>query len=305
VRIVTGVPALRALVRRARARGESVGFVPTMGALHEGHVSLVRRARRDHDRVAVSVFVNPLQFGPGEDFARYPRDARRDARLCREAGCDWFFLPPVRALYPPGATTRVRAGAAARRWEGAVRPGHFDGVATVVLKLLEIVRPDVLYLGQKDAQQACVVRAMLRDLDVPVRLAVCATVRERDGLALSSRNAYLDAAGRARATALVRALRAGRNAARAGARGTGAVLRAARGALQGPYRPDGVDYLALVDPATFEPLPRLDRRALLIGAIRIGGTRLIDNLWIAAPGAARRGAGTAARVRRTRAAGRD
>jgi pantoate--beta-alanine ligase len=281
VRIVTRVRALRALIRRARARGESIGFVPTMGSLHEGHLSLVRRARREHDRVAVSVFVNPLQFTPREDLAHYPRDPARDAQLCRAAGCDWFFLPAVRTVYPPGATTRVRPGTAARRWEGVFRPGHFDGVTTVVLKLLNLVQPDELYLGQKDAQQARVVDAMLRDLDVPVRLTVCPTVRERDGLARSSRNVYLDAGGRARAAGLVRALRAGRAAARAGARDAGAILRAARAVLRRDARPDGVDYLALVDPATFEPLRRLERRGLLIAAIRIGRTRLIDNLWVA------------------------
>lgn len=278
---VTRIGPLRALVRRARARGESIGFVPTMGFLHDGHVSLIRRARREHDKVAVSVFVNPLQFGPREDYARYPRDTARDARLCRRAGCDWLFLPSVRTLYPPGATTRVRAGASARRWEGAFRPGHFDGVATVVLKLLEITRPDTLYLGRKDAQQARVVADMLRDLDVPARLVVCPTVRERDGLAMSSRNVYLDADQRKRAAGIRRALLAGRDAARRGARDARAILRAARSTLRREARPDGVDYLALVDPATFEPLRRLSRRGLLIAALRIGRTRLIDNLPVA------------------------
>jgi len=298
VRKVTRVRPLRALVRRARARGESIGFVPTMGALHEGHVSLIRRARRDHDRVAVSVFVNPLQFGPREDYARYPRDLTRDARLCRAAGCDWLFHPSARTLYPPGSTTRVRAGAAARRWEGSFRPGHFDGVATVVLKLLELVRPDTLYLGQKDAQQARVVADMLRDLDVPVRLAVCPTVREPDGLAMSSRNVYLRSEERARAAGIRRALLAGRDAARRGVRSGGGILRAARATLRREARPDRVDYLALVDPATFQPIPRLAGRGLLIAALRIGRTRLIDNIAVAAPRARR--ARTAARRARRR-----
>jgi pantoate--beta-alanine ligase len=254
-----------------------------MGFLHQGHVSLIRRARREHDRVAVSVFVNPLQFGPREDYGRYPRDPARDARLCREAGCDWLFLPSVRTLYPPGATTRVRAGAAARLWEGAFRPGHFDGVATVLLKLLELVRPDTLYLGQKDAQQARVVADMLRDLDIPVRLTVCPTVRERDGLALSSRNVYLGPGERARAAGIRRALLAARAAARRGARDAGRILGAARKTLHREARPDRVDYLALVDPSTFEPIPRLTGRGLLIAAVRIGRTRLIDNLAVDAP----------------------
>ncbi|HEY7728492.1 MAG TPA: pantoate--beta-alanine ligase [Candidatus Eisenbacteria bacterium] len=284
MKTVTGIRPLRTLVGRARARGESIGFVPTMGALHEGHLSLVRRARRERDRVVVSVFVNPLQFGPREDYARYPRDPARDARLCRAAGCDWLFLPSVRAMYPPGATTRVLAGAVARRWEGAVRPGHFDGVATVVLKLIQLVRPDTLYLGQKDAQQARVLADMIRDLNVPVRLTVCPTVREPDGLAMSSRNAYLDAEERARAAGLYRALEAGRAAAVDGRHGARVILREARAALRREARPERVDYLALVDPSTLEPLRRPARRGLLLAAIRIGRTRLIDNLAIPGPG---------------------
>jgi len=304
VRVVSRVPELRSLVRRARARGESIGFVPTMGYLHDGHLALVRRARRESDRVAASIFVNPLQFGPREDYARYPRDEARDARLLRAAGCDWLFVPSLRTMYPPGSTTRVRPGAAAARWEGEFRPGHFEGVATVVLKLLHLVQPDVLYLGQKDAQQARVVDAMLRDLDLPVRLVVCPTQREWDGLARSSRNTYLDPAERARAGGLVRALRAGRDAARRGARDSRAILRAAREELRRTARPDGVDYLALVDPVTLGPLRRLDRRGLLLAAIRIGRTRLIDNLWVPAPLPPRpprpaRG-GTAGRARATR-----
>ncbi len=283
MRTVTRLAELRALVRRARRAGDSIGLVPTMGALPEGHLSLVRRARREHDRVVVSVFVNPLQFGPREDYARYPRDARRDARLCRGAGCDWLFLPRARALYPPGSSTRIAAGRVASRWEGAARPGHFDGVATVVLKLLLLVAPDTLYLGQKDAQQARVVERMMRDLDVDARLTVCATVRDRDGLALSSRNAYLAPEERRRAAGLYRALRAGRAAARAGARDARSILRSARATLAREARPDAVDYLALVDPRTLEPVRRLAGPGLLLAAIRIGRTRLIDNLSVPGP----------------------
>ncbi|MGE5174877.1 MAG: pantoate--beta-alanine ligase [Hyphomicrobiales bacterium] len=272
--------ALRALARRARSRGESIGFVPTMGALHEGHVSLLRRARRTHDRVVASVFVNPLQFGPREDFGRYPRRTRDDARLCRAAGVDWLFLPSVRTLYPPGSATRVAPGPLGSRFEGAVRPGHFAGVLTVVLKLLEIAEPDTLVLGQKDAQQAVLVGAMIRDLDLPVRLDVAPIVREPDGLAMSSRNAYLTPAQRARAAGLYVALEAGRHAARTGARDASRIVGAARRMLRREARPDGVDYLALVDPRTMEPVRRLARRALLIAAIRIGKTRLIDNMVV-------------------------
>lgn len=280
MRVVTDPAAMRALSRRARDRGERIAFVPTMGALHDGHLALMRRAGTRHDRLAVSVFVNPLQFGPREDYRRYPRDARRDAALCRSVGCDWLFLPRARSLYPAGFSTTVSPGPLGARWEGAVRPGHFAGVLTVVLKLLHVVEPDTLILGQKDAQQAALVRAMMRDLDLPGRLDVAPIVREPDGVAMSSRNAYLDAGQRARAAGLPRALRAAAAAARSGERVAARLTAAARGTLRRESRPDGVDYLALVDPKTFAPVRRLDRRSLLIAAIRIGRTRLIDNRFL-------------------------
>jgi len=271
---------MRALSRSARSKGESVAFVPTMGALHAGHVSLFERARATHDRVAASVFVNPLQFGPREDFTRYPRPVARDNRLSRAAGVDWLFRPSARTLYPPGSTTRVVPGPLASRYEGAVRPGHFTGVLTVVLKLLQIVEPDTLILGRKDAQQAALVGSMMRDLDVPARLVVAPTVRERDGLALSSRNAYLSAQERVRAAGLHRALAAGRAAARAGARDARRIESAVRVTLKLISRPDAIDYVALVDPSTFEPVRRLRSRALLAAAIRLGRTRIIDNVTV-------------------------
>jgi pantoate--beta-alanine ligase len=271
---------MRALSRRARARGERVAFVPTMGALHDGHVALMRRGAAGHDRLAVSVFVNPFQFGPREDFRRYPRNARRDAGLCRSAGCDWLFLPRARSIYPAGFATMVNPGPLGSRWEGAVRPGHFAGVLTVVLKLLHIVEPDTLILGQKDAQQAELVRAMMRDLDVAARLDVAPIVRERDGLAMSSRNAYLDSSQRRRAAGFARALRAAAGAARSGERSGARLTAIARSTIRREARPDAVDYLALVEPKTFAPVRRLDRRSLLIAAIRIGRTRLIDNRFL-------------------------
>lgn len=271
---------MRALSRRARSQGKSIAFVPTMGALHAGHLSLFRRARATHDRVAASVFVNPLQFGPREDFTRYPRPVARDNGLSREAGVDWLFRPSARALYPPGSTTRVVPGRLGSRYEGAVRPGHFAGVLTVVLKLLQIVEPDTLILGQKDAQQAALVGAMMRDLDVAARLLVAPTARERDGLALSSRNAYLTPEERLRAAGLHRALAAGRAAARAGARDARRIEAAVRVALRLTARPNRIDYVALVDPKTFEPVSSLRRTALLTAAIRLGRTRLIDNVTV-------------------------
>jgi pantoate--beta-alanine ligase len=281
VKVVRRIEAMRALVRRARRRGETIGFVPTMGALHEGHLSLIRRARARHDRVVVSVFVNPLQFGPREDFRRYPRDGARDARLARSAGCDWFFLPSATALYPATFETSVRPGALASRWEGALRPGHFSGVCTIVLKLLQIVEPDVLILGRKDAQQAAVVGAMMRDFDLATRLDVAPIARESDGLARSSRNVYLTADQRARAASIPRALRAAATLAASGVRDARRLESEARAILRRGAKPEGIDYLRVVDPRTLEPVHRLAGRALLIAAVRIGRTRLLDNRFVA------------------------
>ena len=284
MRIVTRGADLRALSRRARQSGMTVGFVPTMGYLHEGHLALIRRARNEHHRLAVSVFVNPLQFGPKEDFERYPRDEVRDVRLCRDAGCDWFFLPRMRALYPPGFRTTVAPGPLADLWEGSARPGHFRGVTTILLKLLNLVEPDTLYLGQKDIQQARIVQGMVRDLDLSARVTICSTVRERDGLALSSRNVYLSPAERARATGMIHALREGRALVRSGTHDARSILSLVRQTLRREARPDAVDYLALVDPTTLESIGRLDRAGgFLIGAVRIGKTRLIDNLFVRPP----------------------
>jgi len=281
LKTVRRAAAMRALVRDARRRGRTIGFVPTMGALHEGHLSLVRRAARAHDRVVVSVFVNPLQFGPREDYRRYPRDTRRDAALCRAAGCDWFYLPSTEEMYPEGFQTVVAPGALASRWEGAARPDHFAGVLTVVLKLLQSVEPDTLYLGQKDAQQAAVVGAMIRDFGLPARLAVAPIVREADGLAMSSRNAYLSAEERERAAGFSRALAAAAALARGGVRDARRVEAEAKRVLRREAKPDAVDYVAVVDPETLEPVRRIGAKALLLGAVQVGKTRLIDNRVVA------------------------
>ena len=283
MRIVTRPDAMRELALRARRSGETIGFVPTMGALHDGHAALLARARGENRRLAVSVFVNPLQFGPKEDYARYPRNDLNDARICRGEGVDWLYMPTVDQVYPAGFATQISPGPMGDVFEGAVRPGHFAGVLTVVLKLLETVRPHTLYLGQKDAQQAALVTRMVRDLDVPVRVMVCPTVRERDGLAYSSRNAYLSPDERLRARGLPRALRAARKAALDGKSSVRAILAEAKRILAREAKPDRVDYLTVVDPRTFEPLKRLDGRALLIAAVRIGRTRLIDNMALSAP----------------------
>jgi pantoate--beta-alanine ligase len=262
---------LRSWSESARCEGLRVGLVPTMGALHAGHVSLVRRARGECDRTAVSIFVNPLQFTPGEDFERYPRRLDADLEVLRAEGVDAAYLPAVETMYPPGATTRVRVAELDEVLEGACRPGHFEGVATVVLKLFEAARPHRAYFGQKDAQQAVVVTRLARDLDTGVEVVVCPTVREPDGLALSSRNAYLNADERRAALCLVRALRAADERYEAGERDP-LPLRAAMHEVLAAEPLARVDYAEVVDESTFLP-----PGALAVLAVRIGATRLIDN----------------------------
>ncbi|MBI1795728.1 MAG: pantoate--beta-alanine ligase [Candidatus Eisenbacteria bacterium] len=268
-------------VRRAVAdlkrRGARVAFVPTMGAIHEGHVSLVARARAGGARVVASIFVNPLQFGPREDYRHYPRPVRRDRARLAAAGVDLLWEPPAGDLYPAGHRTRVRVTELGDALEGASRPGHFEGVATVVLQLLLVVMPDELWLGQKDAQQARIIERMVRDLGLTVRVRRGATVRAADGLALSSRNAYLDAAERRDATALARGLAAAR-AAMAGGERSAARVRAAVRRVWRRFPRVREDYVAVVDADTLAPLARIRGRVLVAVAARVGRARLIDNL---------------------------
>ncbi|MFG1946075.1 pantoate--beta-alanine ligase [Nonomuraea sp. NPDC048826] len=260
---------------KARAGG-TVALVPTMGALHEGHRSLIRLARERADEVVVSVFVNPLQFGPGEDYSRYPRTFDADLRACREEGVDVVFAPDAGDMYLPDRQVSVCAGEMGRIVEGASRPGHFDGMLTVVLKLFNLVRPDVAVFGQKDAQQLSMIRRMVADLDVPVEIVGAPTVREPDGLALSSRNRYLSADEREVALSLSRALRAGAD------EPTPAAIRAAAAKALAEAPPAlRVDYLVLVDPATFAEIPdTYEGEAVLAVAARVGATRLIDNVVV-------------------------
>ena len=277
MREVASSAELRAATDAARSSGAGVGFVPTMGALHAGHRALLTRARGENGLVVASVFVNPLQFGPAEDLASYPRDREADLAVLAAEGVDLAFLPAEGEVWPVPPEVRLRVGGLAERLEGLVRPGHLDGVATVVAKLLHLVGPSRAYFGQKDAQQLAVVRRMVDDLAFPNEIVACPTVREPDGLAVSSRNAYLSAPERQRATALYRALRAGRDAFLAGQRDPGAVEAAARDLLDDL---DGVepDYVALVDPATFDPVKQAEPGQVLATAARVGRTRLIDNV---------------------------
>ena len=255
-----------------------LGFVPTMGALHAGHLQLVEAARAHCKSVVSSVFVNPTQFGPMEDFERYPRDYEGDRAKLERAGVDLLFAPGVDAMYPPNFSTTVDVGEMGTRYEGAIRPTHFRGVTTVVSKLLNIVQPDVLFLGQKDAQQTAVLRKLVRDLDFHLRVQIVPTVRESDGLALSSRNVYLSPELRAAAPSLHRALQAMLDNLRSGENAKAARERALK-----VLDPLGTwDYLDLVDMNTFAPLPRLQAPAFVIGAARFGSTRLLDNLMVEA-----------------------
>ncbi len=263
--------------RRWRREGRSIGLVPTMGALHAGHLSLVGAARRENDVVVASAFVNPIQFGPGEDFERYPRDLDRDAALFAEADVDAIYHPSTEVMYPSGASTRVHVSGVSEPLEGTARPGHFEGVATVVTKLFTAVEPDRAYFGQKDAQQVAVVKRLVRDLDLGVNIRVVPTVRERDGLALSSRNVYLNPDERRAAVALSAGLRAAAAAYTAGERGP-EKLRARLLSRLGAEPLAQVEYAEIVDPETFRA-----PGSLAVLAVRFGKTRLIDNHELTRP----------------------
>ncbi len=270
-------------VRRWRSRAEaSVGLVPTMGYLHEGHLSLVRRARKENAQTLATIFVNPAQFGPGEDLSRYPRDLERDLELLRKVSCDAVFAPAAEEIWRPGHDTWVEPGAVARPLEGERRPGHFRGVATVVLKLFGIATPTRAYFGEKDAQQLAVIRAMAADLDLPVEVIGCAIVREPDGVAMSSRNKYLGPEDRAAAPVLYRALTAARDRWRAGERNPRALRAVMEQAVAAEPRA-ALDYAVVADPRTFVEPETAAEGSLLLMAARVGPPRLIDNLALLRP----------------------
>jgi len=281
LRVVQTIDEVRAALAARRGSG-AIGLVPTMGALHAGHARLIESARGECATVVVSIFVNPLQFDRADDLARYPRPLEADLALCERLGVDAVFAPSAEEIYPEPPDVRVHVGQTAKYLCGAFRPGHFDGVATVVLKLFDIVQPDVAYFGEKDAQQLAIIRRMVADLNVPVKIAPVATVREADGLALSSRNQHLNAAERALAPALFRALTAAKNAVAAGVSDAEAVKRAATGTVPVDDRLR-IEYLELVDPRTFQPVERITGPVVAAGALWVGSTRLIDNVLCTPP----------------------
>jgi pantoate--beta-alanine ligase len=275
------VQTVRTSEELARARGELKGalaLVPTMGALHAGHTALIDDAKSRADHVAATIFVNPMQFGEGEDFGRYPRREEQDIRLLEERGCDLLWVPAVDDIYPQGFATTVRVAGVSERWEGEARPGHFDGVATIVAKLLISVGPDIAVFGEKDFQQLAVIRQMVRDLAIPAQIVGVPTIREDDGLALSSRNAYLSPDERSRAVALPRALQSARDSIRACGEVAMALSDGRNSLVRAGF--SSVDYFALVDAGTLEPLDRPAGEMRLIAAAAIGPTRLIDNLAV-------------------------
>ncbi len=277
MRIYRSIDEMHAACRNLRGEGKSLGFVPTMGALHEGHLSLLRAARGRSNVVAASIFVNPLQFGPQEDYARYPRNLERDHQMLEAEGVALLFAPAAEEMYPKDSTTFVSVEGLSEKLCGGSRPGHFRGVTTVVAKLFNIVEPDFAFFGQKDAAQCAIIRRMVRDLNLDVEIIVCPTVRERDGLAISSRNAYLDPQQRKSATVLYRALARIQLLADRGERRASALLAAARDVLaeEPQVRPD---YLEIVNAENLQPVADISQGALVAVAALIGNTRLIDNI---------------------------
>jgi pantoate--beta-alanine ligase len=279
VETIRTISWMKEAARQARAENHLVGLVPTMGALHEGHLSLVRRARQECSRVYASLFVNPKQFGPNEDFAKYPRSFESDAAQFAELGVDALFAPTPDEIYPPGFSTYVNVEGISDRFEGRMRPGHFRGVATVVLKLFEITQPDYAYFGRKDAQQVAVIRRIVRDLNLNVQIVVCPIIRESDGLALSSRNAYLNADERRAATVLHRSLQAARTKIAEGVRDALEIQTAIRAVFEAEPLAQ-LDYAEIVSADDFEPTLRVARTSYALVAAHLGKTRLLDNMLI-------------------------
>ena len=280
MRVISSMRGLQAW--RRKQENHIIGFVPTMGALHKGHLSLIHQARRHSSIVVVSIFVNPLQFGPAEDFSKYPRPVKRDQQLCREAGVDVIFSPSSKEFYPQGFETSVSVRGLTQRWEGEARPTHFDGVATVVTKLLNLVYSSKAYFGQKDYQQLLVIKKLVQDLNINTKIVRCSTIRESDGLALSSRNRYLSEYQRKQAVGLSAALRHGIRSIKLGQQSTRIIQREMKEIVN---KSEGMDleYLSICDASTLEPLTLAKGQMVLLGAARLGDIRLIDNMLVNAP----------------------
>ncbi len=277
MKIIRKVKQMREYVAAAKKAGKKIGLVPTMGALHEGHLSLIRRARKENDAVVVSIFVNPTQFGPKEDFKRYPRPLAKDIRLAKSAGAAVIFNPRAEEMYPAGYQTYVEVGKIARGLCGASRPGHFRGVATIVAKLLNAVTADKAYFGQKDYQQVQVIKQMVQDLNIPIQIVVCPIIREKDGLAMSSRNRYLSAKERKSANCLYEALKVAKAMFKSGIRETGKIKKESRTIIESNLLAK-VDYIEIVDAETLEPVKIIKGKVVVALAVCIGKTRLIDNM---------------------------
>jgi pantoate--beta-alanine ligase len=282
MKVIHGSHEIYAQVLYERQNNKRIGLVPTMGALHDGHLSLVSRAKRECDLCVATIFVNPTQFGPNEDLTRYPRTLEFDLQGLRQLGCDFVFVPTPDQIYRPGHSTYIEPPQVANLWEGAIRPGHFRGVATVVLKLFHLIPAQISYFGAKDYQQVAVLRAMVDDFDVPIRIETCPTVRETDGLAMSSRNRYLSQEHRSRASCVWKCLSGVQEKVSCGCIQTDELQFNMRQVLE-QSEVDSIDYAAIVHPDTMEPISRINGPAVAIVAIRLGGTRLIDNLFLIPP----------------------
>lgn len=276
MKVLTTTAEISAQITRERAQGLRVGLVPTMGALHQGHLSLVQQAKKECDLAVATIFVNPTQFGPKEDLSKYPRTLQEDLEKLHQARCDYVFAPAEGQMYNPGHSTYVAPPKVAERWEGEIRSGHFRGVCTIVLKLFQLIQAHVAYFGRKDYQQLAVIRAMVEDLNVPIRIEACETIRESDGLAMSSRNRYLSKDERHRALALYRALKLAEKLVEQGEQNVDRVEAAMRQELMSAPV-DSVDYAVIVDPVTLEPIQSIETNVVGIIAARLGTTRLIDN----------------------------
>ncbi|MCM8801441.1 MAG: pantoate--beta-alanine ligase [Candidatus Omnitrophica bacterium] len=282
MKIIRKINTLRRLIKKVKQDKKTIGFVPTMGALHEGHLKLIQQARKENDFVVVSIFVNPTQFGPKEDFKKYPRNLKQDAFLCRKEGVDVIFYPDIKQMYPEGFKTYVKVNDLSNLLCGRFRPGHFRGVTTVVTKLFNIVNPDLAYFGQKDAQQAIIIKRMVLDLNIPIKIKVIPIVRDKDGLALSSRNVYLNPQERKDAVILYQSLRLAKKMVKAGILETKKIIKKIKQLIH-TKKTARIQYISIVDLENLKPISRIKDKGLLAMAVYIGDTRLIDNTILKNP----------------------